>query len=409
MGSVPLVPPPLPPAAPSFSGDRGEFRRLVTLGALLELITVGFYRFWLATDIRRHLWTHTAVEGDALEYTGRGKELLMGFLFALAILMPIYLAYFLVGIEAERLKAFASFPLFVFFYVFGQFAIYRARRYRLTRTVWCGVRFWMEGSGWAYAARAALWAILMPLTLGLILPWREAALERYKMRHSYYGELQGRFEGTGWNFFKRGWWLWLLAVSPLLVAAILSQLARFGLARPQLTVNASEITGVVTLLVLLLAPFIYAAFKAVEWRWWLSGIRFGDVRFEATLSRGALIGLYWKVIGWLVLLVAVFSGYVYLCTQLVVRTTDMPMDQFLASGGLQGNILFLVLAGIGYLAFILLFNVVMRVYLMRDVWVRLVGSTQVHGLAAVANVSVRGDLASAIGEGFADGLDVVGF
>jgi len=198
-------------------------------------------------------------------------------------------------------------------------------------------------------------------------------------------------------------------VSPLLVAAILSQLARFGLARPQLTVNASEITGVVTLLVLLLAPFIYAAFKAVEWRWWLSGIRFGDVRFEATLSRGALIGLYWKVIGWLVLISVAFGGYLYLCMQLVVRATEMPMDRFLASGGLQGNILVLVLVGIGYLPFVLLFNVVMRVYLMRDVWVRLVGSTQVHGLAAVANVSVRGDLASAIGEGFADGLDVVGF
>ena len=92
--------------------------------------------------------------------------MLIGFLFALAILVPIYLAYFLVGIEAERYKAFASVPLFLFFYLFGQFAIYRARRYRLTRTVWRGVRFWMDGSGWAYAMRAAGWALLTVLTLG---------------------------------------------------------------------------------------------------------------------------------------------------------------------------------------------------------------------------------------------------
>src|SRR3954447_14283781 len=109
MSAVPLHPPPLPV---SFSGDRAEFRRLVTRGAGLELITVGFYRFWLATDIRRHLWSNTQIDGDAAEYTGRGKELLIGFLFALAILMPVYLAYFLVGLEAERLQAFASFPLF---------------------------------------------------------------------------------------------------------------------------------------------------------------------------------------------------------------------------------------------------------------------------------------------------------
>src|ERR1700720_2227371 len=170
MSSVPQHPPPIPM---SFSGDRAEFRQLVERGAGLELITVGFYRFWLATDIRRHLWSNTHIDGDAPEYTGRGKELLIGFLFALAIIVPVYLAYFVASLQAERIKAFASFPLLAFFYLFGQFAIYRARRYRLTRTVWRGVRFWMDGSGWSYAAQAALWAVLVGLTLGLLLPWRD--------------------------------------------------------------------------------------------------------------------------------------------------------------------------------------------------------------------------------------------
>src|ERR1700724_413818 len=206
-----FVPPHPPPMPVSYSGDRGEFFGLVTRGAALELITVGFYRFWLATDIRRHLWANTHIDGDASEYTGRGRELLIGFLIALAILLPIYLAYFLVGLEAERYKAFASIPLFLFFYLFGQFAIYRARRYRLTRTVWCGVRFWMDGSGWAYAGQAMLWGLFLVVTLGLALPWREAALERYKMSHSWYGDLQGSFEASPWEFFKSAWHLWLAA------------------------------------------------------------------------------------------------------------------------------------------------------------------------------------------------------
>jgi hypothetical protein len=37
------------------------------------------------------------------------------------------------------------------------------------------------------------------------------------------------------------------------------------------------------------------------------------------------------------------------------------------------------------------------------------GSTTVHGIDAAANVAAGGDLASAVGEGLADGLDVVGF
>src|SRR3984893_2991007 len=111
--SGPPSPPPVPPPMPvAFSGNRAEFFHLVKRGAGLELVTAGFYRFWLATDIRRHLWSNTEIAGDGVEYTGRGKELLIGFLVAMAILVPIYLAYFLVTIEVERrFKGFASFPL----------------------------------------------------------------------------------------------------------------------------------------------------------------------------------------------------------------------------------------------------------------------------------------------------------
>jgi uncharacterized membrane protein YjgN (DUF898 family) len=60
--SFPLVP---APKGITFTGERPEFRKLVTRGAWLELITLGFYRFWLATDMRRHLWSNTSVNGDA--------------------------------------------------------------------------------------------------------------------------------------------------------------------------------------------------------------------------------------------------------------------------------------------------------------------------------------------------------
>jgi len=33
----------------------------------------------------------------------------------------------------------------------------------------------------------------------------------------------------------------------------------------------------------------------------------------------------------------------------------------------------------------------------------------VHNIGAAANVAAKGELASALGEGFADGLDVAGF
>jgi uncharacterized membrane protein YjgN (DUF898 family) len=351
--------------------------RLVTRGALLELVTLGFYRFWLATDIRRHLWSHTSVGGDAPEYTGTAKELLIGFLFALAILVPIYLVYFLIGIEAERAQVFASVPLGLFFYLFAQFAIYRARRYRLTRTVWRGVRFWMTGSGVSYAWRAGLWGLLMLVTLGLALPWARASLERYKMRHTAYGDLRGRFDATGWAFFKRGWWLWLLTWPslPLLIPL----------------------------------PFIYAAFKAIEWRWWVSGTRIGGVCFESNLPKSSLIDLYWKVIGWGVLLsfaMSVWVGIVY-GTGYYLTDPGRTMEQRLVE--VTQQLPFVVGLGVGYVAIALASGAIMRIYLMRDLWRRIAASTSVHNLAAAENVAARGDTVSALGEGFANSLDVTGF
>lgn len=367
------VPPPLPPSRVDFSGNRTGFRKMVTKGAMLELVTFGFYRFWLVTDIRRHLWSNTAIDGDAAEYTGRGKELLIGFLFALAILMPIYLAYFLVGIEFERWQGFASTPLFISFYAFGQFAIFRARRYRLTRTVWRGVRFWMDGSGWAYSFRAMLWGLLVFLTLGLALPWREASLERYKMRHTHFGDLQGDFEGDGWAFFKRGWWLWLL--TPLAIVIFPA------------------------------APFLYAEFKAREWRWWLDGIRIGGVSLSSSLPHNAFYGLYWKVIGWWLLLSVLFGFYLAGAAGLVAAAGV----SIAGPDAIGRSIPLLSMMVIGYFALALALNVVMRMYLQRDIWVKVLETVEVHNIGAAADVRASGELASALGEGFADGLDVAGF
>ncbi|MGB5085051.1 MAG: DUF898 family protein [Methylocystis silviterrae] len=166
-----------------FTGRDDEFRDLLLHGAPLEIVTVGFYRFWLATKIRQHLWSHTILDGDAFAYLGTARELLIGFFFAIAILAPIYLASFLLGVEVEREKSFASSLVGVFFLAFWQFAVYRARRYRLHRTAWRGLRFHMEGSGVSYALNAMGWGLLTVISLGLALPWMQAGLERYKMRH----------------------------------------------------------------------------------------------------------------------------------------------------------------------------------------------------------------------------------
>jgi uncharacterized membrane protein YjgN (DUF898 family) len=69
-----------------FVGPEWAYWQLRIKGAALLLVTLGIYRFWLMTDVRRFLWSNTEIAGEMLEYDGLATELLLGFLFAIAIL-----------------------------------------------------------------------------------------------------------------------------------------------------------------------------------------------------------------------------------------------------------------------------------------------------------------------------------
>ena len=59
----------------SYDGKGGEIAKIALTNGLLGLVTLGVYRFWGKTRLRRYLWSHVSLDGDRLEYTGRGIDL----------------------------------------------------------------------------------------------------------------------------------------------------------------------------------------------------------------------------------------------------------------------------------------------------------------------------------------------
>src|SRR5215470_18748553 len=107
---------PLPPPSPvrlRFVGRRVDYWRLMIRGGTLQAVTLGIYRFWLFTDMRRFLWASTEVEGEILEYTGTAAELLIGFLIAIGILIPIYAVFFLASLEMGVISRVSGMVAFV--------------------------------------------------------------------------------------------------------------------------------------------------------------------------------------------------------------------------------------------------------------------------------------------------------
>jgi uncharacterized membrane protein YjgN (DUF898 family) len=219
------------PAAPApvatahtldYVGPTGTFFGIFYKNLILTLLTLGIYRFWAKTRERRFIWGNTRIDGEPFEYTGTGKELFLGFLKAVAILVPLFVGLQLIelfvldeSLIGVAILVGARLVLILGLVHAGTFA---ARRYRMSRTTWRGVRFQQDGSMWRYAGVALLGMLLTVLTLGLYLPFLQARLMRYEIGNLRFGTAPFRFAGAGKTLFKAFLRIWLIIA--VLVAAI---------------------------------------------------------------------------------------------------------------------------------------------------------------------------------------------
>jgi len=252
--------------------------------------------------------------------------------------------------------------------VFGQFAIYRARRYRLTRTVCARVRFWMDGSGWAYARRATLWVLFAIVTLGNCLAvaagrartLQDAALPRY-------GDLQGRFEGRGWAFSERSGGCG--RVTPIAIA------------------------------ILPVGAFLYAYYKAVECAGGFTGIRFGGRAPGIDLAADAPSRPVLEVIGWSALLSTALRSSSAFFAALIGgrRTYDSGGAGRAGAAGNEHSTLAIVMV-VGYLALRVGLSVVSRLYRRAISWAECGRRSMSAASRRAANVFGQGRPCSAPGE-----------
>ena len=195
-----------------FTGKRSELAGILLRGYLLMVPTIGIYRFWVTTWKRRFYWSNTEIDGDALEYTGNALQLLVGFLMALVIFVPLYGLFFYLSTQSSEAALIGYGVVGVALWFLSGYAIYRARDFRLSRTLWRGVRFDQGGSAWGYALRRFGWSALMVLTLGLVYPFMAGNLWRYRYANSWYGDRQFGFSGS-WKLVAKSYYL-LISSSP---------------------------------------------------------------------------------------------------------------------------------------------------------------------------------------------------
>lgn len=215
-GAIAAASAPLPGVTSSPVIYRGMDERVLVIAlgnAVLSIATLGFYRFWAKTRLRRYLWSSIRIYGEPLEYTGTGRELFYGFLVAIVVLGPVLAV--IAGVEllfedAELLGLRPSIAVYIVIFMFlTPYAAYRVRRYQMTRTVWRGIRFAQSGSALRYAAYAMAYSLLAIATLFIAAPFVAQRLQGYLIRNTWFGDRRFEFSAPVRPLF----WHWLKSLA----------------------------------------------------------------------------------------------------------------------------------------------------------------------------------------------------
>ncbi|MCW3780563.1 YjgN family protein [Defluviimonas salinarum] len=388
----------------SYSGGRGPLFGLAFRTALLTLLTLGIYRFWAKTRIRKYIWSSIRLGGDTLEYTGTGLEKFLGFLVAVVVLAVylglVQLVLFYFGLhfvvepqtEAEILMQMSVFYLSFFALVpLMLFARYRARRYMLARTRFRGIRFGMDKAAWGYVWRAIGHGILTFLSLGLLLPRQTFWLEKYKTDRSHYGDT--RFvQGGKWTALYPAMRGYFLGFALLVASIVYIAMSRLGSA------DRIAVAQFLPLGLLAVFGFGFVYYRVHSFRYLTAQKTLaGAVGFLALPRTGRVLGIY--IVGALVvgLIVSFIFGVIGGVFAVSVAAAE--------NGATPGAGSIVIIAAL-YLVALAMLGALALVFIIQPVIAHFTETMTVLNPAALDAVRQRAHDAGADAEGFADALDL---
>lgn len=398
---------------PIYDGRLRELVPLVAVNFLLNAVTAGFYRFWAKTRLRHYFLSRISFLSDRLIYTGTGKELFVGFLVIVGILVPFFGAFDwlsnyalgqgMVAFGAAQAAYFASL-MFLF-----HAAVYRAQRYRLSRITWRGIRGGQSGSAFVYAVRAMGWSLATVLTAGLAYPLMRTNLMGYRINNARFGQQEFRFDGGAAALY--GYWLLPWVSVLIVIACVIALVGMVG------TLNIAE--GIESMLeedkaavgdvMLKWSPVVYGAlglfflsgfwYRAKEVRHFTGHTTFGELSFTSRLG-GLKLFLLYLAYGLLLSLVigvaiALLAAGVHYFDWRALEDKDSTATMFIGLG------VVVLLLGTGSL---------LKPLIMQNLLVRMFcNSLAVKGRIETDKLLQSQMQAPRRGEGLADALDIDGF
>ena len=323
--------------------------RLAIVNFLLNVVTLSIYRFWAKTRVRRHIWASIQLNGESLEYTGTGKELFLGALIVFLVLILPTIVLFSVlttifGPEHWVVPLAQLAVVLVYLLLYGM-AVYRARRYRLSRTLWRGIRGTLVGSSWTFSLLYFASLLLRSMTLGWTTPAMNLELQQRLIRDMRFGDAAFGFKGrTGplYPTYAVCWFATLIMLFTLVAFLAIGLWAWYGQRLEELFAGMGAVgeqdqrvlivalIGTVVLGLVgyyLLGGIIWSFYQAREMRLFWSYTTIHNARFRLNATAGSLIRLWVGNLALLVFTLGIGVPFIvqrnarYICDRLTIDGT----------------------------------------------------------------------------------------
>ena len=144
----------------SFDGSGFEYFKIWIVNMLLTIVTLGLYHPWAKVRKQRYFYGNTKLEGRNFDYHATGKQLFIGYLISMGLLI--------VYIVIQQISPILSAILLVVFLLALPWIIWRSIKFNMSVTSFSNVRFGFDGGlGGAYFVY-----MLMPIItfISLYLP-----------------------------------------------------------------------------------------------------------------------------------------------------------------------------------------------------------------------------------------------
>lgn len=177
----------------SFHGTPSTLFGIYIMNILYTILTLGIYRFWGKIKVRQYLMSQSELMGERFAFHGTGKELCIGWLKAMVIIVVGY--GIIMGLEYLN----PIFILLVYPSALVVLAVAKvgSMRYRLSRTSWRGIRLSFRGSFRRGIKLYAGGLVLTIITLGLYYPIFHVKMRDFWTSNTYFGNRPLLYDGRG--------------------------------------------------------------------------------------------------------------------------------------------------------------------------------------------------------------------